>query len=275
VADPSSTIVFPVIHGTGGEDGSLQGLLDMANVAYVGADTLASAIGMNKLVAKKLVEAEGIPIVPYVSLRRYEWEERGEALLEDMRSKLSWPVFVKPASLGSSVGISRVKDRAGLVSAIDEALRFDERVLVETGLLVREIEFALMGGYEPLVSAAGEVISDAGFYSYDEKYSAKSRALVKVPAALDPAKECEGQELARRIFKALELHGMARIDLFLTKDTGQYYFNEVNTIPGFTSISQFPQLWQHAGLSPTQLIDRLIESAQDRARERAALLRVL
>ena len=267
------SVVFPVLHGTYGEDGCIQGLLDMQEIAYVGADRISSAIGMDKVFAKRLVEAAGIAVVPYTVVRKDEWPARSAKVCREIELNLKYPLFVKPASLGSSVGISKVRRPADLAAAIDAAFRVDEKILVESGLTVREIEFGALGGYEPEISAAGEVESPEGFYSYDEKYSSASKTSVIVPAALAAAKQTEGQALAREIFMALGLHGMARIDLFLERGTDKYYFNEVNTLPGFTSISQYPLLWKHAGLSAQQLVDRLIGLALERGAARRSLLR--
>ncbi|MBF0443282.1 MAG: D-alanine--D-alanine ligase [Oligoflexales bacterium] len=267
-------VVFPIIHGTTGEDGCLQGLLDLSNIAYVGADTLASAIGMDKLVAKKLVAEAGIKVVPYIHFREYEWLENQAQYLDEIQKNLSYPVFVKPASLGSSVGISRARNETGLIEAVKLAFEVDEKVLVEKAMTIREIEFAALGEYDPEISEAGEIIPEDAFYSYEEKYSPDSKSQVIVPAVLPKGKLEEGQELSKRIFKILQLYGMARIDMFLTKDTFEYYFNEANTIPGFTSISQYPQLWKHAGYTGKALVSRLIDLAVSRYEKRMKLKRV-
>lgn len=269
-----NVIVFPILHGTNGEDGAIQGLFDLTGVAYVGPDTMGSALSMNKIAAKQLVEAAGIPVVPYTFCRKEEWHEQRSLILSHVEKMLPFPLFVKPASLGSSVGISKVKTATDLPRAMDEAFKVDELVLVEQGMDVREIEYAALGGYNPDITAAGEIVVQAAdFYSYEEKYSAASKADVKVPADLPAAKGEEGKDLARRIFKALYLHGMARIDLFLSKDTQKFYFNEANTIPGFTSISQYPQLWKHSGLDAATLLDRLFTAAWNRREMRLGLER--
>lgn len=257
-------VVFNIIHGTTGEDGCLQGLFELKDVAYVGPSLLGSAIAMDKVVAKQLAESAGVPIVPYVAVRISEWEKNAAAIVQEAESKLTYPIFVKPASLGSSVGIRRAKDKAELKDAIQYAFDFDERILLETGMNVREIEFACLGAYEPEISAAGEVGVDEGFYSYEEKYSDASKATVQVPAKLDPALAKQGGELALTIFKALNLYGLSRVDLFLEKSTNKFYMNEVNTLPGFTSISQYPKLFEHAGYSGSQLIGKLLDLALER-----------
>lgn len=269
-------IVFPILHGTNGEDGAIQGLFDLTGVAYVGPDTMGSAISMNKVAAKQLVQAAGVPVVPYEFCRKEEWQQQRTQILAKIEKSLPFPMFVKPASLGSSVGISKVKSAADLPRAMDEAFKVDELVLIEQGMDVREIEYAALGGYTPDITAAGEIVVQAAdFYSYEEKYSAASKAEVKVPADLPAAKATEGHDMALRIFKALYLHGMARIDLFLTKDTQTFYFNEANTIPGFTSISQYPQLWKHSGLDAKTLLDRLLTAAWHRREMRQGLQRTV
>ncbi len=262
-SDVEKTVVFPVLHGTYGEDGSIQGLFDLGEVAYVGASTLGSALSMDKVVAKKLVSLEGVKVVPYLSYRKHQWLSNPQAVIEEIISKLSDKLFIKPASLGSSVGVSKVADSSDLEKALEEAFRFDEKVLVEKALQVREIECAVMGGYEPEVSEPGEVVTD-GFYSYETKYIDTKGAKIAIPADLTKEQSQKAKELARKCFKALELYGLSRVDLFLTKDGGEFYFNEVNTMPGFTELSQFPLLWQHSGLKPREILDRLVNLALER-----------
>ncbi len=257
-------VVFNIIHGTFGEDGCLQGFFDLQGIAYVGPGIIGSAIAMDKVVAKQLVAAAGIPIVPYVSFRSNEWKERGAELAAQIQKELHYPVFVKPASLGSSVGVHKVSSPDKLAQAVADALSFDERILVETGYRVREIEYACLGGYQPEVSLPGEVGVAEGFYSYEEKYSAASKAQVLVPAPLESKLAAEGKVMAGKIFEALNLFGMARIDLFLNLDDQKFYFNEANTLPGFTSISQYPKLWEASGVAAPELIARLLKLALDR-----------
>lgn len=266
-------VIFNIIHGTTGEDGMLQGFFDLQGIAYVGPSLLGAAAAMDKVVAKQLAELAGVPVVPSVAIRASEWEANTQHYLDLAQSRLQFPIFVKPASLGSSVGIRKVKDATELKAAIFYAFEFDERILLETGMEVREIEFACLGGYDPDVSTAGEVGVAEGFYSYEEKYSSSSKADVLIPAPLDERLVKEGQDLAKKVFKALNLYGLARIDLFLTKKDNRFYFNEANTLPGFTSISQYPKLWEHAGMSGQNLVSRLLDLAIDRRRQQDRLKR--
>jgi D-alanine-D-alanine ligase len=266
-------VVFPVLHGAFGEDGTMQGLLELAEVAFVGADAMGSAIGMDKVVSKRLVQAAGVPVVPWVDFREPRWRSERRALLDQCMQELGFPMFVKPARLGSSIGVAKVKTRADLERSLDDAFRFDDKVLVERGLEVREIECAALGGYEPRVSVAGEVVPHSEFYSYDAKYVDADGASVVVPAKLEPAQLTRVQELTRRIFVALELYGMSRIDLFLDKRDGSFYFNEVNTIPGFTQVSQYPMLWNASGVPGSALVEALVETALQRQRVKRALVR--
>lgn len=271
--DLPKVVVFPVIHGTNGEDGTMQGLLELADVAYVGPDVLGSAVGMDKVVAKKLVQQAGLPVVPYVELRAFQWAEQREQLLQRIQVELGFPVFVKPARQGSSVGVSKVKESGALAAAIAEALSFDDKVLVEKGLNVREIECAVLGDYDPEVSVPGEVIPRGEFYSYDAKYLDPNGALLSIPAKLSATETKQAQRMSKEAFVAMDLYGMARVDLFLEKQTGQFYFNEVNTIPGFTVISQYPMLWKASGIEPKDLVDRLIQLALKRQATKRGLRR--
>jgi D-alanine-D-alanine ligase len=271
--DKKKLVVFPILHGTFGEDGTMQGLLELAEVAFVGPDTMGSAIGMDKVVSKKLVQAAGVPVVPWLETRQQFWAEHQDKICAEAEKALGFPMFVKPVRLGSSVGISKVKDKAALKQACVEALSFDDKIMIEKGLNVREIECAVLGDYDPAVSVPGEVIPHAEFYSYEAKYIDADGASMAIPARLDAKQAREAQDLARRVFMALELYGMARVDLFLDKDTGKFYFNEVNTIPGFTEISQFPLLWKATGVEAKELLDRLISLAVKRQDQKRNLKR--
>ena len=266
-------VVFPVLHGAYGEDGTMQGMLELADVAFVGPDTMGSAIGMDKVVSKRLVQAAGVPVVPWIDFRESKWRNERDVLIDRCIERLGSPIFVKPARLGSSVGVSKVRNRTDLAKAIDEAFLYDDKVLVERGMDVREIECAALGGYEPLISIAGEVVPHADFYSYEAKYLDAKGASVVVPAQLTRAQLEKVQQLTREIFAALELYGMARIDLFLDKHDNTFYFNEVNTIPGFTQISQYPMLWNASGVSAKLLVETLVDSALARHRAKRKLVR--
>ena len=267
------TVVFPVLHGTYGEDGSVQGFFDLADVAYVGPGVLGSAVGMDKVVAKRLAAAAGVPVVPWVDVRKQSWNEQKKSICERAIAELGFPMFVKPATLGSSVGVSKVKVAAELEAACEEALAYDDRLLIEKGLDVREIECAMLGDYEPKVSIPGEVIAHSDFYSYDAKYVSTTAASIAIPADLTPSQVKEAQDMSCKVFKALELYGMARVDLFLEKATGKFYLNEVNTLPGFTDVSQYPMLWNASGVPAGQLIDKLVDFAISRKTMRGSLKR--
>lgn len=272
-ANLDELVVFPVIHGTSGEDGTLQGLLELAEVAFVGPDTLGSAIGMDKVVSKQLAQAAGVPVVPWLDVRAHHWSANAAEITKAALRELGLPLFVKPARLGSSVGVTKVRRAEELSAACEAALAFDDRILIEKAVNVREIEVAALGGYEPEVSVPGEVVLHAEFYSYDAKYLDASASSVAIPADIPATTIQKAQALAKRVFQALNLYGMARIDLFLDRGTGEFYFNEVNTIPGFTQISQYPLLWQATGVPPRQLVDRLIDSAVARQRFKSTLRR--
>jgi len=257
-------VYFPVLHGTYGEDGTIQGLLEMANVPYVGCGVLASSAGMDKGVAKMLFERAGLLVAPYRIYLRREWESDPEAVLNRIESTFNYyPLFVKPANLGSSVGISKAKSREELATALAEAARFDRRLLVEVGVNAREIEVAVLGNDDPAASAPGEVIPGHEFYDYQDKYY-DDRSSTRVPADIpaEIAEEIRRQAIAA--YKAIDGAGMARCDFFLEKGTNRIIINEINTIPGFTRISMYPKMWEATGMSYSQLCDRLIELALER-----------
>lgn len=264
-------VVFPVLHGPLGEDGTLQGMLEMMGLPYVGAGVLGSAVGMDKAVMKDVFRAHGIPTPPYAMILRSSWEEARQEVLQGLMTHLSFPMFVKPANMGSSVGISKAKDEEGLAQAIDLAVRYDRRVIIEVAVKLpdgpaREIEVAVLGNDKPLASVPGEVKPGAEFYDYDDKYH-DGRAELLIPAPLSPELTAEVQKLARRAFLALDLAGMSRVD-FLYGAVGDgpvaLYVNEVNTIPGFTEISMYPKLWEASGLTYRDLLTRLIDLALER-----------
>lgn len=260
-------VIFPVLHGTYGEDGSLQGLLDMANVPYVGCGVLGAALGMDKEKMKMIFQSVGLPIVDYLAFRRQEWNRSPERILKMVEERLNYPNFVKPANLGSSVGINKAHDRQELIHAINVAAEYDRKIVVEHGLDCREFECAVLGNEEPLASIVGEVVASNEFYDYKAKYiDGKSRIII--PAEISPESAAEIRRQAIQAFLALDLGGLARVDFFLDKATGQVYLNEVNTMPGFTEISMYPKLWEASGLSYPQLLDRLIELAVERHEDR-------
>ncbi|GAB4477961.1 MAG: D-alanine--D-alanine ligase family protein [Anaerolineae bacterium] len=257
-------VIFPVLHGTYGEDGTIQGLFELADVPYVGAGVLGSAVGMDKAVFKAVMEAHGIPVLPYRLVLRSRWEAEPESVLDELEAALPYPMFAKPANLGSSVGVSRADDRAGLRRAIDGAALYDRRILVEQGARdAREIEVSVLGNDDPIASVPGEVIPGDMFYSYKDKYIDDKAQLI-IPAPLDEETTARVRDLAVRAFKAIDCAGLARCDFFVERETGRVFMNEVNTIPGFTSISMYPKLWEASGIPYPELIDRLIELALER-----------
>jgi D-alanine-D-alanine ligase len=266
----SFDVAFPVLHGPMGEDGTVQGLLELAGIPYVGSGVAASAVGMDKHLQKQVLAQSGLRVTSWHSLRASEWSEGRNDVLMSCGS-LGYPLFVKPANMGSSLGVRRVNAAQGLAEAIDHAFEFDTRVIVEKGLSgAREIECSLLGNDEPEVSVPGEIMVDHpdGFYSYDAKYI-DDGARLQVPAQLTLAELSRLQKAARAAFVALGCSGMARVDMFLTSDG--VYLNEVNTIPGFTAISMYPMLWRASGLEPEALVHRLIELGLERHQVRSAL----
>ncbi|MGB9472112.1 MAG: D-alanine--D-alanine ligase family protein [Candidatus Acidiferrum sp.] len=261
-------VIFPVLHGTYGEDGTIQGMLDLAGLPYVGAGVLGSAIGMDKDVAKRLCQAAAIPVVPWVTVHRWEWEKDPAAVKSQIEEEFPYPVFVKPATLGSSVGMTKVHNVGELGTAMDLACEFGMKILVEKAVSAREIEVSVLGNHEPKASVPGEIVPHREFYDYTAKYLEDGTQLV-IPAQLKPAQVQKIQSLAVQAFRALELSGMARVDFFLEKKGNKLYLNEVNTIPGFTSISMYPKLWEASGISFRQLIDKLIDLAFELHSERA------
>ena len=268
--DGSSTgsldIIFPVLHGPNGEDGSIQGLLQLAGVPYVGCDVLSSALGMDKIIQKRLFRHAGIPVADFVGLRRNQWRTQPEASIDEVENSLTYPLFVKPAALGSSVGITKVRTRDELGPALALAARYGPKIIVESAVPhAREIEFSVLGNDDPIVSVPGEIVAAHDFYDYAAKYEADSA--LHIPAPLTSEQTEELQALAIRAFQALECCGMARVDFLLNGETGAVYVSEVNTIPGFTPISMYPKLWEASGLAYPALLDRLITLAQERFRE--------
>jgi D-alanine-D-alanine ligase len=250
-------VIFPIVHGTLGEDGSLQGLLRMANIPYVGSGVLGSAVCMDKDVSKRLLRDAGLNVAPFITLTR---RTRSQHSFDSIVQQLGLPLFIKPANQGSSVGVSKVKDLASFEQALDSAFSFDHKVLVESAIKGREIECAVLGNDYPKASTCGEVILNDEFYSYDTKYINEQGASVAVPADLAAEVNDRIREIAIQAFQALECRGMARVDVFLTEG-GEVVINEINTLPGFTNISMYPKLWAASGLDYTSLITQLIELA--------------
>jgi len=256
-------VIFPVLHGPFGEDGTIQGLLEMAGIAYVGCGVLASAVGMDKATSKVLFKAAGLAVAPWVVVRAEAWQADRDVVMREVGEALTYPLFVKPANLGSSVGISKVTTVDDLPAAIELALAFDPKVVVETGVKdAREIECAVLGNESPVASVPGEIIPDGEFYDYDAKYL-RSGSRTEVPAALTPKIAAEVQRQSIRAFQAIEGSGLARVDFFLS-GTHTLVINEINTMPGFTTISMYPKLWGASGVDYSALIDRLIALARDR-----------
>jgi D-alanine-D-alanine ligase len=261
-------VVFPVLHGTFGEDGTIQGLLDLAGLPFVGAGVLGSAIGMDKDVAKRLCQAAKIPVVPWLTVQRADWERNRPTVQRAIEKKFRYPLFVKPATLGSSVGMTKVHSRRELATALDLAGEFAQKILVERAVTAREIEVSVLGNADPRASVPGEIVPHREFYDYAAKYLEEGTQLL-IPAKLSRAQTKRVQDLAIQSFRILELSGMARVDFFLEKRGGKIFLNEVNTIPGFTSISMYPKLWEASGIPFRALIDRLIELALEEHREKA------
>lgn len=266
-------VIFPVLHGTFGEDGTIQGLLEVAGIPYVGAGVLGSAIGMDKDVMKRLLRDAGIAVADFRTVRRDRFDADPQRVLEEL-SALGFPSFTKPANAGSSVGIRKVKSAAALAEAARYAFQFDSKILAEAAVSGREVEVAVLGGTPPTASVAGEIIVQHpdGFYSYDAKYLDEHGARLELPARISPDELARAQALALRAFEVLECDGMARVDMFLEPD-GSLLVNEINTIPGFTAISMYPKLWALSGVSPRELVTRLIELALRRGEQRAAIRR--
>lgn len=250
-------VVFPVLHGPFGEDGSMQGLLKLAGVPFVGAGVLGSAVGMDKDIMKKLLRDANIPIGKFITLRISD-----KINFNKIKRELGLPLFIKPANMGSSIGVSKAKNEKEFKKSINEAFKFDNKILIEENINAREIECAVLGNEHPMASIPGEIIANQEFYSYDAKYIDEG-SVAEIPAKIDKKTAKKIQELAIKTFQALNCEGLARVDFFLTK-TDKIYVNEINTLPGFTNISMYPKLWEASGLPQAKLLDRLIELAIER-----------
>lgn len=251
--------IFPMIHGTTGEDGKLQGLMEFLDIPYAGAGVLSSALAMDKYYSKSFFQHAGIPQVSFIKFDKSDWLKDPGQAIDRIGREFQFPVFIKPSNMGSSVGVSRVKDPAGLKPALDLAFDYDDQVLCEQGIAVREIEVSILGNYPDYkVSVPGEIIPSHEFYSYEAKYLDKNGAQLAIPAAITPQQSGDIQRLAVEAFKAVKGDGFARIDFFIDKATDDIYLNEINTLPGFTPVSMFPMMWENSGVSPVELIKTIV-----------------
>jgi D-alanine-D-alanine ligase len=269
-------VIFPVLHGTFGEDGTVQGLLELADIPYVGAGVTGSAVGMDKAIFKQVMAANDLPVLPWRLVLSSRWQQQPDAVLDEIEAALAYPVFTKPANLGSSVGITKCRDRAELRAGLDEAAHYDRRLIVEQGINARELEIAVLGNDAPQASVIGEVRPRRDFYDYVAKYLAdgsEEESELIIPAELTSAQAARVTELALRAYQAIDCGGLGRVDLLLDKESGALYINEINTIPGFTRISMYPKLWEASGLSYPELLDRLVELALERHEAKMKLKR--
>jgi D-ala D-ala ligase N-terminal domain protein len=264
----ADTVVFPILHGPNGEDGTIQGLFEILDLPYVGCGVLASANGMDKIASKHLFQQAGIPQVPFVPFVKADFKKSPEAIYNRIEGTLRYPVFVKPANMGSSVGISKATNREELTTAIEEALKYDRRIVVEQGIDAREVEVAVLGNDEVNTSVVGEVVKQAGFYDYNEKYINNTTTL-QIPAAIPEEVSAKIREYAETAFRAIDGSGLTRCDFFLT-ETQEVFINEVNTMPGFTQFSMYPKLWEAMGISYKDLVEELIRLALKRYNDRHA-----
>ncbi|WAH35157.1 D-alanine--D-alanine ligase [Alicyclobacillus dauci] len=265
-------VIIPVMHGTYGEDGSIQGMLELMDVAYVGAGVLASAVGLDKVVMKQVFGSVGLPQVRYTSCTRQTWKASPLQVIRQVEDTFGYPCFVKPANLGSSVGISKARDREELQRAIELAAQYDRKIIIEEGLNVREVEVAVLGNDVPQVSVAGEIVPSSEFYDYKAKYVGGTSKLI-IPAELTDRQRQEIEQYAVEAFQAIDCSGLSRVDFFIEKETGRVIVNEINTMPGFTRYSMYPKLWEASGMSYTKLLDTLIELAIERQNEKRQLIR--
>lgn len=265
-------VIFPVLHGTFGEDGTLQGMLELSDVAYIGAGVLGASVGMDKILFKDVMRANGIPVVDSLNFSRQQIRTEIESIIGQIEKTLTFPVFIKPANLGSSVGITKCRTHSDVYEGLMEAAQFDRRVLVESGVNGREIEVSVLGNDAPIASIAGEIRPADDFYSYDAKYNNDASELL-IPAPIDEAMMQKVREIAVKAYTAIDCAGMARVDFLLDRDTNQVYLNEVNTIPGFTKISMYPKLWDATGIKYPELVQKLIDLAVERKADRDATVR--
>jgi len=265
-------VIFPVLHGSFGEDGAVQGLFELADIPYVGSGLVGSSVGMDKGVFKSVMCSAGLPVLPSMTVNRSEYRSDTTIMVDRIIRQLNLPVFIKPANLGSSVGITKASNIGELKSGLDEASKWDRRIVIEEGVDAREIEVSVLGNDDPQVSIAGEVVPQRDFYDYDAKYVSDDSELL-IPAPISPDQLVRIQEMAIAAYKAVDCSGMARVDFLLDKSSGKVWINELNTIPGFTNISMYPKLWQASGIEYPELIDKLIELALERKEQRDAMER--
>lgn len=263
-------VVIPILHGPYGEDGTVQGLLELAGIPYVGAGVVGSAVGMDKAIFKQVMTASGLPVLPWVLVLSSQWRNDKTAVIARIESQLNYPVFTKPANLGSSVGICKCSNRAELEAGMDEAASYDRRIVVEQGVNVRELEVAVMGNDAPIASVVGEIRPKRAFYDYVAKYVSDDSDLI-IPAQLDVEMETAVRKMAIQAYMAIDCAGLGRVDLLLDTDSGELFINEINTIPGFTRISMYPKLWEATGVSYPELLDRLIDLAIERHQDKEKL----
>jgi D-alanine-D-alanine ligase len=263
-------LVFPVLHGPHGEDGTVQGLLELAGVPYVGAGVVGSAVGMDKGIFKQVMAANRLPVLPWLLVRKSEWRTRPQAIIAHIEETLTYPVFTKPANLGSSVGISKCHNREELAAGLDQAAAYDRRIIVEQGINARELEVSVLGNDDPIASVVGEVRPRRDFYDYVAKYISDDSDLL-IPAPISEELANQVRLMAVQAYQAIDCAGLGRVDMLLDKESGTVYINEINTIPGFTQISMYPKLWEATGLSYPELLDRLVALALERAAEKEQL----
>ncbi len=264
-------VLFPVLHGPYGEDGTVQGLLELAGIPYVGAGVTGSAVGMDKAIFKDVMQAHHLPIVEHLVIKRKAWDGNPDGVIEQVEERLGYPVFTKPANLGSSVGVSKCHQREELAAGLTEAARYDRKLIVEAAVpAAREIEVSVLGNDDPIASLPGEIVPSREFYSYEAKYldEGEHASTLLIPAPISPELANQVRNLAVLVYRLIDCAGMARADFLLSGETGRLYVNELNTIPGFTAISMYPKLWEATGLSYAELIDRLIELAMERHQDR-------
>lgn len=264
-------VIIPILHGTFGEDGVMQGLLELTQTAYVGSGVLGSAVGMDKDVSRRLLKLAEIPVVPTLCFKKSDFQKNGTQIIEQIITEIGLPFFVKPANAGSSVGIHKVKTQEDAQEKIKNSFLYDNKVLVEKAIQARELECAVLGHHEPQASIVGEIVPKHEFYTYEAKYIDENGAELKVPAPISTELQKQIQELSLKAFKTLELSGMARVDFFLDKNSNEIYLNEVNTIPGFTKISMYPKLWEASGIPYPKLLDKLIDLAIEKHQEKSTI----